>query len=120
MDTAIVSAWVEGYLKAWQTNDPQAIGDLFSADAQYYTSPFAEPWQGRDGIVQTWLAHADKPDDFTFRYEVLGTSEDSGIVRGWTTYKDPPKEYSNIWLVRFDDAGKCREFTEWWKEKPKK
>lgn len=120
MDTDIVTKWMEGYIQAWATNDPQTIASLFTADAQYFTGPFAEPWRGRDTIVKSWLAHADKPGDYTFRYEVLGTGPDCGIVRGWTHYNTPPpRDYSNIWLIRFDDTGRCREFTEWWKEKPK-
>lgn len=119
MDEAIVKNWVEGYRKAWETNARDDISALFAENADYYTGPFADPWHGRDNIVQTWIDHADQPGDYTFRYEVLGTSENAGIVRGWTTYKNPPREYSNIWLIRFDDQGKCTEFTEWWKEKPK-
>ncbi len=29
-----------------------------------------------------------------------------------TTY--PDETFSNLWLIRLDDAGRCREFTEWW------
>lgn len=119
MDDKLVTAWVEGYKRAWQSNAAADIGALFAEDAKYFTGPFAEPWQGRDTIVQTWIDHGDAPEDYTFRYEVLGTGADCGIVRGWTVYKDPPREYSNIWLIRFDADGKCTEFTEWFKEKPK-
>jgi hypothetical protein len=35
-------------------------------------------------------------------------------VRGWTKYFEPEREYSNIWVIRFDDEGRCTEFTEWW------
>jgi len=117
MKKAIVTAWVEGYIRAWETNAPKDIARLFAKNAEYYTTPFGKPWRGWDGIVREWLAHHDEPGDYEFRYEVVGTGADSGIVRGWTTYKHPPREYSNIWLIRFDDAGRCREFTEWWKER---
>ena len=37
---------------------------------------------------------------------------------GWSRYFDPPgelsDEYWNIYLCRFDEVGRCREFTEWW------
>ena len=53
-----------------------------------------------------------------FRYKILAVNDDLGVVRGWTIYKDdPPREYSNIWLIRLDDAGRCTEFTEWWVER---
>lgn len=109
-----LEAWIDGYIRAWSTNDPDDIGALFSDDARYYTSPFAEPWQGRAGIVEGWLDRKDEPGTFTFRYQILAVDAPLGILQGWTTYVDPPREYSNIWVVRLDDAGRCTEFTEWW------
>ncbi len=119
MDVKTVTDWVEGYKKAWASNAREDIAALFAEDSKYYTSPFADPWEGRDNIVQTWIDHGDSPGDYTFRYEVLGTSDNAGIVRGWTVYKNPAREYSNIWLIRFDKDGKATEFTEWFREKPK-
>lgn len=119
MNKENIAAWVENYRRAWQTNNPKHIARLFARDAAYYRDPFAKPWQGRDEITREWLAHADAPGDYEFRYEVIGTGRDTGVVRGWTKYNHPPREYSNIWLIRFDDAGRCVEFTEWWKERKK-
>jgi hypothetical protein len=51
MDEATVAAWVERYVRAWETNDPAAIGDLFAAQARYYPAPDTEPWRDRDGPV---------------------------------------------------------------------
>jgi ketosteroid isomerase-like protein len=118
MDSTLVAAWVEQYVIAWNSNKPDDIGRLFSDDALYFTGPFDEPWRGREAIIQAWLERQDAPGSTTFRYEVLVASGDTGIVRGWTQYYDPPREYSNIWLVRFDGQGRCREFTEWWVERP--
>jgi uncharacterized protein (TIGR02246 family) len=109
-----VEAWVEGYLRAWKSNDPQEIAQLFTEDAAYFTGPFAEPWQGRQAIVQNWLARKDEPGSWSFRYEVLATGEDLGVVRGWTRYLKPEREFSNIWMVRLDETGRAEEFTEWW------
>ena len=46
--------------------------------------------------------------------------KDSGVevVVGASTYTDPPVIYDNCWLVRFDSEGRCREFTEWFMERP--
>jgi uncharacterized protein (TIGR02246 family) len=117
MDTEKVAAWIEGYIRAWNSNDPQEIGNLFSPDAAYYTSPFAQPWQGRETIVQRWLDGKDQPGSFEFHYEVLASGDDLGVVRGWTKYLEPAREYSNIWLVRFDDQGRSKEFTEWYMQR---
>jgi uncharacterized protein (TIGR02246 family) len=114
MDSASISDWVERYRRAWNSNDPVEIGALFSDDALYYTGPFDAPWSGRDTIVREWLARQDAPGSTAFRYEVLAAAPETGVIRGWTQYHDPAQTFSNIWLVRFDPAGRCREFTEWW------
>jgi hypothetical protein len=117
MDQKGVESWVEGYVRAWNTNDPGEIGQLFSAEAIYYTGPFDEPWQGREAIITNWLNRKDEAGKFDFRYQVLAVTADLGIVRGWTRYVEPVREYSNLWLIRFDDQGRCAEFTEWWVER---
>ena len=44
-----VKAWVERYVQAWNSNDPAAIGSLFTEDAAYHTEPYSQPWRpGRD------------------------------------------------------------------------
>lgn len=111
-----LEAWVNGYVKAWETNAPEDIGALFTEEALYYTAPFREPWTGRDGIVDGWLGRKDHPGEWEFSYEPLMATEELGIVRGWTRYRDPPSEYSNLWLIRLDDDGRCWQFTEWWME----
>jgi hypothetical protein len=40
------------------------------------------------------------------------------IVTGTATYKEPPTVYSNLWVMRLDADGRCREFTEWWMQHP--
>lgn len=120
MNQADIDAWIQGYIKAWNSNDPGEIGKLFAEDGLYYTGPFNEPWRGRQGIVNGWLERADQPGSFRFRYQVLAASGDTGVVRGWTEYLDPPKEYSNIWVIRLDERGQCKEFSEWWMKKKEK
>lgn len=117
MNIMTVENWVEGYLRAWNSNDPEEIGELFSEDAAYFTGPFVDPWKGRDAIVQEWLGRKDEPGTFRFRYEILAASDRTGVVRGWTRYLDPVREYSNIWVIKFDGQGRCEEFTEWWMQR---
>ncbi len=116
MDRRMLEAWLEGYIRAWNSNDPHEIGGLFAEDACYYTAPHREPWRGRAGIVAGWLGRKDEPGSFTFRHQVLAATPELGIVRGWTRYADPPQEYSNLWLIALDEQGRCVEFTEWWME----
>ena len=116
MDERTVAAWVESYVQAWETNDPAAIGDLFAEHALYYPTPDAEPWRDRGGIIAGWLERQDEPGTWVFRYQVLAVAADLAFVRGWTHYNEPPSDFSNLWVIRFEAAGRCLEFTEWWME----
>ena len=116
MTNEAFAAWVDGYVRAWESNDPAAIGELFTEDARYFTAPFREPWRGRSAIVDGWLSRKDEPGTWTFRSEILAVAGELGVVRGWARYAEPPAEYSNLWLVRLAADGRCDEFTEWWME----
>ncbi len=116
MEIKEIQSWMEGYIKAWNTNDPEDIGRLFSTSARYFTAPYRRPWIGQEQIVAGWLGRKDEPGDFDFRYDVLGADGARGFVRGWTVYFEPPREYSNLWVLTFNDRGKCEEFIEWWME----
>jgi hypothetical protein len=50
-----VRAWIDGYVRAWNSNDPADIRALFTQEAAYYTEPYGPPWEGRDEIVHQWL-----------------------------------------------------------------
>jgi hypothetical protein len=112
----VLREWVEGYVRAWDSNDPDDIGALFTDDAVYLTEPYAEPWRGREAIVSGWLKNKDEPGDATFDWRPLLESPEVSILTGTTVYHDPPRTYSNLWVIRLDPDGRCREFTEWWME----
>lgn len=116
MDKMDIHNWMEGYIKAWNSNDPQDIGRLFTPDGRYYTAPYREPWKGREGIISGWLERRDEPGEFEFRYQVQTISENTAYVRGWTKYYQPPREYSNLWVITLNERGECEQFTEWWME----
>lgn len=112
-----VSGWVEGYRRAWESNDPADIGGLFTEDARYFTAPFRAPWRGRDDIVARWIEDKDEPGDTEFRYEVIAVCDSIGFVRGWTRYlTPPPRDYSNLWVIQLAEDGRASEFTEWFME----
>jgi uncharacterized protein (TIGR02246 family) len=109
-----VRQWVEGYRTAWESNDPEDIGRLFTEDALYYTEPYATPWRGRQEIVDSWIRIKDEPGDTDFSWEPLATDGDLAIVQGETTYHDPSRRYSNLWVIRLAPNGQATYFTEWW------
>jgi len=113
-----LDALLHAYVRAWNSNDPRDIEALFTENAAYFTEPFATPWQGREQIVERWIARKDEPGETEFRWHVLAVEPGLAIVQGTTTYRTPPRTYSNLWVIRLDPHGHCTEFTEWWMQHP--
>ena len=111
--TARVSDWMNAYVKAWASNEPEEIRALFSDDARYRTEPYTEPWVGPEKIVDGWLHLADAPGTFTFEWHPLAVTDEVSVVQGTTRYATGPV-YSNLWVIRFAPDGRASEFTEWW------
>jgi SnoaL-like domain len=117
---AAFQAWLDRYVAAWRSYDPEAIGELFSTDVAYRDHPEDEPVQGRAAVVAKWLDDQDEPGTYDARYEPLAIDPSTGnhVASGWTRYLtsggDLRDEYWNIFLVTFDEAGRATAFTEWW------
>ena len=116
--STVLTDWVEGYVRAWNSNVSEEIGALFTDDALYYTEPHSAPWEGRAEIVERWLEGRDEPGETTFEWRPLVVTPELSIVTGTAGYREPPRVYSNLWVLRLDPDGRCREFTEWWMEHP--
>jgi len=118
-ELAQLQNWIDGYLRAWNSNAPSEIGQLFAEDGVYYTAPFRQPWRGRAAIIAGWLGRKDEPGQTRFTWHPVIVTDDVCIVQGVTEYLTvPPHTFSNLWLIRLDQQGQCVEFTEWWMEQP--
>jgi hypothetical protein len=127
MDRAAVAAWLSDYIEAWKSYDPEAIGALFSDDVRYRYHPYDEPIEGRQAVVESWLGEGEYAGDdwardeagtYEAHYEPVAVDGDVAVATGTSTYtKDPggpvDKVYDNCFVIRFDNQGRCREFTEW-------
>jgi len=119
MDHATFKDWLDRYVDAWRLNDPLAIGDLFSADVRYAYDPFEEAVVGRAALVASWLTDPDEDGSWTADYEVLAIDGDVYVAHGRTQYLTDDRsavdrEFANVFVCRFDDEGRCRDFTEWY------
>ena len=114
-----VGSWIDGYLRAWNSNDPDDIAALFTVDAEYRTAPYATPWRGHEQIVSQWLANKDESGDTTFSWHPLAITSDLAVIEGTTIYPTAQQTYSNLWVIRFADDFRADSFTEWWMEQPR-
>jgi hypothetical protein len=112
-----VEGWLESYVNAWKSNSPRDIAKLFTEDAYYSTGPFDEPWIGQEDIIDGWIDLGDQPEDWTFEYEVVAVDGEVGVIHGTTVYKDDIGTFSNVWILRFAEDGRCKDFREWFVRK---
>ena len=127
-----VQSWLDRYVGAWKAYDANAIGELFTADAEYRYHPEDEPVRGRAAIVEDWLnpggkpARRDAPDTFEAAYSPYAVDDDVAVAVGTTQYWADAsraalvRSYFNVYLLAFDEAGRCRSFTEYYMEPRKK
>lgn len=114
---AAAREWVEGYVRAWETNDPDDIRALFTQDAEYRDGPSTPPWIGDDAIVTAWLDQKDEPGTWSFEYELTAIDGDVAVVRGWTSYPtatEKSRRYDNLMVIELASDGRARSFTDWW------
>jgi ketosteroid isomerase-like protein len=131
MEKADVDRWLEAYVAAWKSYDADQIGALFAEDVEYRYHPYDTPVQGRDAVVRSWLGESDsaaastrdEPGTYEAAYRVVAVDGDVAVAAGSTTYTSEPggpveKVFDNCFVMSFDPTGRCREFTEWYMERP--
>jgi ketosteroid isomerase-like protein len=110
--------WLNGYKHAWQERDADAVTRLFTADALYYETPYAEPFQGRSGIAAYWQRVTSDQADIDFSSDALGMLGDTGVARWsarFTAVSSGAKlELDGVFLLQFNNEGLCICLREWW------
>jgi hypothetical protein len=132
MIRAQVDRWLEAYVAAWRTYDRAAIEALFSEDVEYRYHPYDEPLRGRQAVVASWLGQSndpgmsarDEPGTYDAEYRTIAVDGDLAVAVGSTSYRDEPgspvtRVFDNCFVMRFAEDDRCREFTEWYVERPR-
>ncbi len=124
-----VQAWLERYVAAWESYDPAAIGDLFSEHAEYRYHPSDAPVVGRAAIVSSWVTSEpppsgrDAPGTYAAHYEPFAVEGSVAVAVGWSRYWTDASRateeatFDNCFLLEFDEDGRCRSFTEFFRQR---
>jgi ketosteroid isomerase-like protein len=124
VDKGLFQAWLDRYIDAWRSNDPAAIGDLFSTDVEYSYHPWdAEPVRGREALVKDWVDNKDAEGSWRASYSALACDGDVCVATGKSEYLTEDratvdKTFFNAFVCRFDDDGRCSSFTEYFMLQP--
>lgn len=114
MDRDSLNAWIELYERAWRNKEAALLEQLFAPDATYRTAPYENPFEGLDAIVDMWEPRSGPDERFEMSHEIVAVEGNMGVARVKVVYSDPvPHEYTDIWIVRFDEEGRCVAFEEW-------
>ena len=131
MDRSGAQAWLDSYVAAWLSYDGDDIGALFTEDVAYRYHPFDDPIVGRKAVVASWLGESDSdgastrdaPGTYSARYTPVAVDGDVVVATGTSSYSEQPdgpivRIYHNCFVMRFDNEGRCREFTEYYMRRP--
>lgn len=122
MDFHSFQSWLEAYKRAWETRDPQAVGELFSEDATYQETPFVAPLRGRTAIRRYWSDVVERSQEqIRFGYEILSIAGNVGIAHWWASFarlaSGKKVALDGIFLLTFDAQDRCEALREWWVRK---
>jgi hypothetical protein len=121
---ADVDRWLDAYVAAWRSYDRGEIAALFSAAVSYRYHPYDEPIVGRDAVVEDWLGEdRDAEGTYDAEYRCVAVDGDVAVATGLSRYLTEPggevdELFHNAFVMRFDEEGRCAEFTEWFIKAP--
>jgi ketosteroid isomerase-like protein len=131
MDRETAQDWLDRYVDAWMSYDPDDVSGLFSEDVAYRYHPYDEPIVGRDAVVASWLGDIasddastrDAPGTYEAEYSPVAVDGDTVVATGTSRYRELPggpvvRTYENCFVMRFDGEGRCSEFTEYYLRRP--
>jgi len=115
MDRAAVEEWVAGYERAWRTAGTELLNELFTSDASYLRSPWADPIVGMADLARFWDAEREGPDEeFTMLSDVVAVEGATAVVRVFVEYGPPDaSSWRDLWVLIFEENGRCTRFEEW-------
>lgn len=113
MDSASLQQWIEQYERAWRTEGTDVLAELFTDDVVYSASPWADPITGLAALGEFWDAQRESAaEQFSMTSEIVALDGSVGVVRVSVEYGSGDR-WRDLWIVRFDEDGRCAAFEEW-------
>lgn len=122
-DTGAISerhleSWLTAYGVAWEGRNPALVAALFTEDATYQETPYAEPFNGSEGISDYWASVTVDQADITFEFETLSISGNTGVAQWSARFRsisgDVPVELNGVFVLEFADENLVSSLREWW------
>jgi hypothetical protein len=115
MDHDAVETWVSEYERLWRQPGTALLERLFTPDATYLPSPWAQPLVGQTVIARFWDVERSGPDEpFTMSSSVVAVDQRTAVIRVEVEYGPPESSrWRDLWVVDFAEDGRCSSFEEW-------
>src|SRR5688500_4386334 len=99
MDRRSAQDWLDRYVAAWRTYDPDDVAALFRPDVAYRYPPSTEPVVGRDAVVAAWVGEGvagdastrDAPGTYGAAYSPVAVDGDTVVATGQSRYREVPE-----------------------------
>lgn len=116
MNVTELEQWLRAYGEAWEKRDAEGVCRLFKEDAQYFETPYAEPFRGHEGIRSYWSSVTADQRDIAFESQPVGVVDSTGIARWSAKFASSGAnvELNGVFLLEFDAQGHCKTLREWW------
>lgn len=113
-----LARWLEAYGAAWEGRNSADVAQLFTEDALYQETPYAEPFRGREAISAYWDSVTADQDEIEFDFDTLAITGATGIAEWSARFRsisnDVPVELNGVFVLEFADANRVRALREWW------
>ena len=120
MDRPTLQRWLDGYVAAWRSNNAAAIGGCSRPMPSTATTPPTSPVRTRRD--RRLLARGARRARHVGRVVQPFAVEVLAVATGVSTYfgadGTPERVYDNAFVMEFDEHGRCRAFTEWFRQRP--
>jgi hypothetical protein len=110
--------WLEAYGRAWESRNAEQAAALFTTDATYRETPFAEPFAGRAAIREYWTRVTADQADIDFQFEAITMNGATGIAQWSARFRsianNTPVELNGIFVLELASPTEVRSLREWW------
>jgi len=118
MDVTWATEWIEDYADAWRRGDDELVGELFTEDGVYRSSPLRPATVGRASIREYWRNAIASQENLDLRFGEPVVHGNRVVVEWWAVMRDDGQDVTlpGCLLLRFTSGGRCEELREYWNQ----
>ena len=113
--------WLNELAEIWETRDPERAANFFSDVKNYYETPFSQPVNSKQDILEIWKEVPVAHDKVDVETKIISIENNLGIAHWNAKFtripSNQPAELDGIYQVKFNDKNEFIEFRQWYNSK---